>query len=210
MPLVLAGATSGSTTIQATDAVTATLTLPSATTTLVGTTTPSFTTTIGVGAATPSASGAGITFPASQSASSNANTLDDYEEGTWTPLIQNSSGSESISLGASGGDYIKIGRMVWVNINGYATNSTAITATNQIFLRGLPFSCTTGTTNPVYVGSVMSQYPAQPVSLIDITGTQAPMFSPSTAQDWAAFTRNVWGGQTSISWRMSFCYMASA
>lgn len=37
--------------------------------------------TISVGAATPSTSGAGITFPATQSASTNANTLDDYEEG---------------------------------------------------------------------------------------------------------------------------------
>jgi len=44
-------------------------------------------TTIAVGGATPSTSGSGITFPASQSASTNANTLDDYEEGTWTPNI---------------------------------------------------------------------------------------------------------------------------
>jgi hypothetical protein len=43
-----------------------------------------FPTTIGVGDATPSASGSGISFPATQSASSDANTLDDYEEGTWT------------------------------------------------------------------------------------------------------------------------------
>jgi hypothetical protein len=41
-----------------------------------------FPTTIGVGGATPSASGSGISFPATQSASSDANTLDDYEEGT--------------------------------------------------------------------------------------------------------------------------------
>ena len=40
MPLVLAGATSGSTTIQATDAVTATLTLPSTTGTILTTTSP--------------------------------------------------------------------------------------------------------------------------------------------------------------------------
>jgi hypothetical protein len=46
-----------------------------------------FPTTIGVGDATPSASGSGISFPATQSASTNANTLDDYEEGTWTPTI---------------------------------------------------------------------------------------------------------------------------
>ena len=40
MPLVLNGATSGSTTIQATDAVTATLTLPSSTGTLLSTASP--------------------------------------------------------------------------------------------------------------------------------------------------------------------------
>ena len=42
-----------------------------------------FPATIGVGNATPAASGAGISFPATASASSDANTLDDYEEGTW-------------------------------------------------------------------------------------------------------------------------------
>ena len=42
---------------------------------------------IGVGGATPTSNGSGITFPATQSASTNANTLDDYEEGTWTPVL---------------------------------------------------------------------------------------------------------------------------
>jgi hypothetical protein len=36
---------------------------------------------IGLGGATPTTSGTGITFPATASASTNANTLDDYEEG---------------------------------------------------------------------------------------------------------------------------------
>lgn len=31
-----------------------------------------------------------IVFPATQNASSNANTLDDYEEGTWTPTVGSS------------------------------------------------------------------------------------------------------------------------
>jgi hypothetical protein len=43
MPLVLNGATSGATTIQATDAVTATITMPSATGTLATTASPTFT-----------------------------------------------------------------------------------------------------------------------------------------------------------------------
>ena len=78
--LVVSGDTSGAITLSAPSvAGTNTLSLPAQTATLATLTTPSFATTIGVGGATAAASGAGITFPASQSASSNANTLDDYE-----------------------------------------------------------------------------------------------------------------------------------
>jgi hypothetical protein len=67
-------------------------------------------TTIGVGGATPSASGSGISFPATQSASTNANTLDDYEEGTWTPVIT----ASVVVSGTFGGNfnYTKCGSMV--------------------------------------------------------------------------------------------------
>ena len=58
-----------------------------AATTVVASSTIKGATTIAVGNATPSASGAGITFPATQSASTDANTLDDYEEGTFTPIL---------------------------------------------------------------------------------------------------------------------------
>jgi hypothetical protein len=137
MPLVIAGATSGSTTIQATDAVTATITLPSATDTLVGKITPSFTTTIGVGAATPSASGAGITFPATQSASTDANTLDDYEEGGWTPTLSDGSGNVyAISINTA--TYTKIGSIVHVQT--YVNwNSIGSVGGSGLRLNGLPF-----------------------------------------------------------------------
>jgi hypothetical protein len=132
MPLVISAATSGSTTIQATDAVTAVITLPSATDTLVGKITPSFTTTIGVGAATPSASGAGITFPATQSASTDANTLDDYEEGTWTPSV-----GGTATYAQQRGTYTKIGNVVTyfciLQIVSIGTGSTT-------GISGLPFS----------------------------------------------------------------------
>jgi hypothetical protein len=74
-----------------------------------------FPTTIGVGDATPSASGAGITFPADQTiigASSDANTLDDYEEGIWTPT--DASGA-SLTFTNNGSSYTKVGRLVTVN-----------------------------------------------------------------------------------------------
>ena len=80
-----------------------------------------FPTTISVGGATPSTSGAGISFPATQSASADANTLDDYEEGTWTPQISASSGS--ITSYTSSGTYVKIGRQVTLNLNYTITNN---------------------------------------------------------------------------------------
>ena len=56
-----------------------------------------------------SASGVGITFPATQSASTNANTLDDYEEGTWTPgLGGNTTYNKQL------GRYTKIGNKVFI------------------------------------------------------------------------------------------------
>jgi hypothetical protein len=71
------------------------------------------TTTIGVGAAAPSASGAGITFPATASLSTNANTLDDYEEGLFTSVITpNTSGTITLIAGFDQLSYTKIGRTV--------------------------------------------------------------------------------------------------
>jgi len=92
---------------------------------------------IGVGGATPSTSGSGITFPASQSASSNANTLDDYEEGTWTPAFTpNGGGSATISSAA--GTYVKVGKTVTVYWSVYIASVTGATGTAGI--GGLPFT----------------------------------------------------------------------
>jgi hypothetical protein len=96
-------------------------------------------TTMGVGGATPAASGSGITFPATQSASTDANTLDDYEEGTFTPSFGASTTNPTISYtGDTQGKYTKIGNVVYVNlriaINSYSGGS------GNLELRGLPFT----------------------------------------------------------------------
>jgi hypothetical protein len=90
---------------------------------------------LGVGNATPSTSGAGITFPATQSASSDANTLDDYEEGTWTPSFLAISGSATYTN--QQGRYVKIGRQVtavfYITVN---VSSSLVT----VNITGLPFT----------------------------------------------------------------------
>jgi len=88
---------------------------------------------------TTTANGIGITFPATQSASSNANTLDDYEEGTWTPTITAYAGS--VTAYTSQGSYVKIGRIVFATV--YAVVSNAGTASGAYIISNLPFSLAT-------------------------------------------------------------------
>jgi hypothetical protein len=79
--------------------------------------------------------GTGITFPATQSASSNANTLDDYEEGTWTPTLKE--GTNTLTAGTNGGYYTKIGNQVTVWINIQDINKSG---SGNLSITGLPFS----------------------------------------------------------------------
>lgn len=93
-------------------------------------------TTVGVGGATPAASGAGITFPATQSASSDANTLDDYEEGTFTPTITFGGGS-SVTYATQLGTYTKIGRAVSFNLQLVLASRSS---SGNVQVLGLPFA----------------------------------------------------------------------
>ena len=97
----------------------------------------------GVGTAVPS-SGAGIAFPATQSASSDANTLDDYEEGTFTPTITGSSTAGVGTYSTQSGTYIKVGRLV--TVFGYIRWS-AHTGTGTIQINNFPFSSTNAGNN---------------------------------------------------------------
>jgi len=88
---------------------------------------------IGLASTTPS-SGVGIAFPASQSASSDANTLDDYEEGSWTPTITD---GYTRTYSSSAGKYIKIGKQVY--IFGQLKGSTRSGAAGSYAYITLPF-----------------------------------------------------------------------
>jgi hypothetical protein len=100
-------------------------------------TTPIVATTMGVGGATPSGSGSGISFPATQSASSDANTLDDYEEGTFTPTVQGVSSAGTATYSNQLGAYTKIGNLVYVNVYLIYTSGTG---TGQLRVANLPFT----------------------------------------------------------------------
>jgi hypothetical protein len=77
----------------------------------------------------------GIAFPATQSASANANTLDDYEEGTFSPQIW--VGPTQQSLSRADGAYVKIGQLVLVQIA--TVISGAVSGSGAVEIRNLPF-----------------------------------------------------------------------
>lgn len=80
----------------------------------------------------------GIKFPATQVASADANVLDDYEEGTWTPTIAFGGSSSGVVYVTQGGSYTKIGRMVFCQaVLGLSNNGSG---TGDAVIRGLPFT----------------------------------------------------------------------
>ena len=84
----------------------------------------------------------GIKFPATQVASTDANTLDDYEEGTWTPTVigGTTAGTYETNSTFTKGFYQKIGRDVTVRATVMLAGSISGGGTGGYFFGGLPFN----------------------------------------------------------------------
>lgn len=82
--------------------------------------------------------GGQIKFPATQVPSSDANTLDDYEEGTWTPAVAFGGSTTGITYSVQNGRYVKIGKRVF--LDGTINLSNKGSATGYANLIGTPFA----------------------------------------------------------------------
>jgi hypothetical protein len=112
---------------------------------------PVFGTTIGVGGATASASGSGISFPATQSASTDANTLDDYEEGTWTPALTIGGLTTGITYVTRSASYVKVGRIVYISLNIQLSSKGSLTG--DVIITALPFTTNSAANGYAYFGA---------------------------------------------------------
>jgi hypothetical protein len=166
-------------------------------------TTPSFTTTIGVGGATPSASGAGITFPATQSASADANTLDDYEEGTWTPSLTFGGGSTGLTYTNREGWYTKVGNMVSVQCNIFLSNTGSSNGIAAV--SGLPFALSSNNfkRNGAYAFADRIT-PSQVLPVANTATFEISTLSTGTASSAANLVRTDFANNTYLSY--SFTY----
>ena len=125
--VIISGNTSGTITLDAPAvAGTTTLTLPATSGTVVTKDTNGI------------ASVNGVQFPATQSASADANCLDDYEEGTFTP--SQGGGLTVVGTFSSSGVYTKIGRQVTIQVILFGSTSITCTGNGGILFGSLPFA----------------------------------------------------------------------
>ena len=78
--------------------------------------------------------------------------ISDYEEGNWTPSWS-SSGATIVHEAASGGEYIRIGDMVWIKGHFGTTESVTGTTSNAYNCDGLPFTHGDGASCMLYMGT---------------------------------------------------------
>jgi hypothetical protein len=123
----------------------------------------------------------GIGFPATQVASSDANTLDDYEEGTFTPNFTGSGSNPTVTYADRVGTYVKIGRVVYYAI--YIQTTAASGGSGNLGVSGLPFNLAVdGDTNATFVFNFGASPPlapfAQNTNLLLYTSLSSNLFSP--------------------------------
>ena len=130
-----------------------------------------------------------LKFPAAQVASADANTLDDYEEGTFTPTVIGTSTAGTATYSLQQGRYTKIGRLVFIDI---ALTWTGGTGTGNMRVSPLPASLTSNAST--YGALAVGQ-----ASNITLTASNDLRAMVDPAATYVSLTQDVIGGGASSS-----------
>lgn len=131
-----------------------------------------------------------VSFPATQVASSDANALDDYEEGDWTGALSPETGTITMNLVT--GKYTKIGRQV--TVTGNLSVTSVSTPAGTLTVTGLPFTAGNATgfraAISLFASSLSSSFSNQLVGRVTMNTTTLSLTyvsSGSLASDTATF-----------------------
>ena len=122
-----------------------------------------------------------------------SNLLDDYEEGTWTPVMRDATSGGNVAGAANlSGVYTKIGRHVNLTIRVINVSKTGMTGGNDVYITGLPFAA--GDLSPSFrhVGTVES-------TRIDYGSSIQSRITENTSYMILSSSTNV-GGLGTINW----------
>jgi hypothetical protein len=132
-----------------------------------------------------------IKFAATQSASADANTLDDYEEGTWTPVFTVGGSTAGVTYGTQVGHYQKVGNRVHWQFCIILTNNGS--GTGSVTITGLPFTTNSTThfyspgygsmTNGSAGGALVIFAAANTTTLNLLSASNAPLSDTTTADN---------------------------
>ena len=137
--------------------------------------------TLGTGNLVIGTSGKGIDFSAT-AGTGTSELLADYEEGTWTPVLNNFTGTASVVSGT----YTKIGRLVYICAIIVPTTTIATTVASS-YVSGLP-------SNPAVDGHIVNwatAYTGQLPSIIVSAHPYAPTIAATTAAFYLTATYTV-------------------
>ena len=146
-----------------------------------------------------------IAFPASQSASGGANTLDDYEEGSFTPGMTFNGSATGVTYSAQSGVYVKVGQLVFFDFTLTLTNNGS--GTGAAKFTGLPFT-NVGFPSPCDVHLVTGGSSASGIyAMVDASATTATVYIPGATGASGATDTNC---TNTFDVRVSGVYQATA
>ena len=99
-----------------------------------------------------STSGKGIDFSAT-SGTGTSELFDDYEEGTWTPVVSDASSAGNTASGTFNGYYTKVGNLVTVTCSLLNINTSGMTSGNKLHIQNFPFSAASLTGTIIFTGA---------------------------------------------------------
>jgi hypothetical protein len=136
------------------------------------------------------------------------NTLDDYEEGTWTPALIGTTTNPTLTYPARSGLYTKIGNLV--QIRGFMQVSITVAGVGSLQLSGLPFTSANTTETPGSVG-YNSCFTATGAPLVFAVGQNATVcnFYKTTTADARSGTYLALSAATDLNLSTGYFYFAA-
>ncbi len=84
-----------------------------------------------------------------------ANSLNDYEEGTFTPVVADSETGGVTATGNFYANYVKIGKLVTVTLSIRDMTTTGMVGANDLYIRNLPFASASKPGSIYYTGTAV-------------------------------------------------------
>lgn len=150
----------------------------------------------------------GLTFPAVQVPCSNTNTLDDYREGTWVPVIDSATPGTGRATTIHYASFTKVGNLI--TFTAFVVLSTLGTGgSGNLVINGLPYTSIAGNTALAHWAITVPYFHNVRTALIYLGGTVQPGSTQILFRGWGAATTTVPTLDFSVYMQAGFSCMLS-